>query len=105
MRRINTPLVLREGSMRVYIYTVRAQKVEELRDFHCSFRGEKYQRERESLEDLASNLPDTDDVCDFLQSSTVSKVCDQCCSELIKTPNRSLYNKALAIVPGRLLFW
>lgn len=65
--------------------TLARSAVNKVRDFSCAFRGEKVQRERESLEDLASNLPDTDNVHESLQSNTVSKVFNQCCSELMKT--------------------
>ena len=66
--------------------------------------GEKAKRERARLEDLAENLPGTSDVCDFLQSSTVTKVFEECCSTLLKDPGAASYNKALVICAGWLLY-
>lgn len=55
-----------------------------LSDFPASFCGEKARQERAKLEHLPENLLATDYVCNFLQSSLVSKVFEQCCSTLQK---------------------
>ena len=72
--------------------TTACSALKKLKDLRCSFRGKKVQQARESLKDLAYNLPDTHDVCEFLQSSTMSKAFDQCCLELTKSPKCSFYN-------------
>jgi len=75
-----------------------------LKDLRASFRGEKASKERQRLEDLAEDLPSTEDVCEFLQSQRVSEEFKECCSSLSTNPTAAIYNTALVICAGRLLY-
>ena len=79
--------------------------LKKLRDLHLSFKGKKAKKERESLEDLAGNLPSTSSINKFLHSINLTNIFEGCCYRLTKNPTRADYNRALAIIGGRLLYW
>ena len=69
-----------------------------------SFRGENNKREREALEDLASDLPSLDAVKNVWESEEGTMHFRRAMEGLSHTPTKSDYNTALAILAGRLLF-
>ena len=84
--------------------TLALANIKKLRDLRLSFKGEKARKERESLEDLAANLPSTSNINKFLESTILTKIFEDCCSRLKKNPQKADYNRALAIIGGRLLY-
>ena len=87
-----------------HLTTLAGATSRKLKDLRASFRGEKASKERQRLEDLAEDLPSTEDVCEFLQSQRVSEEFKQSCSTLSTNPTAAIYNKALVICAGHLLY-
>ena len=68
------------------------------------FRGEKNRREREALEDFASDLPSLGPIKTFWESPEVTQAFLSSLESLRRTPAKEAYNRAAMILAGRLLF-
>ena len=69
--------------------------IKKLTDLRLSFKGEKARKERESLEDLASNLPSISNINKFLESTILTKIFEDCCSRLTKIPKKLIITELL----------